>query len=210
MASMALMSIRGVDDGIGLYKFLREIVDDTWLERLIDSPMLLINMVAEEGNIDLSNNPKSEELIREFPALINPETLLDRCLKEIMATAPEELGSSHFRIYLLEELNPPKQVLSPDLQPEQVIKHMLKGLESFSIDEKLEWLRTDDTRDSAVSGCNYVIKTLAGLCELDYTAFKGLGSSSVRVLVEAGLDKRKLPRMNGRDKGHLISEELGL
>jgi hypothetical protein len=32
----------------------------------------------------------------------------------------------------------------------------------------------------------------------------------VRALAEAGLDKRRLPRMNNRDKGILVLEEMGL
>lgn len=214
LANMALVSIRGVDDGIGLYNFLRTKVGNTWLEPLIDSPLLMINMIAEEGKVDLRSrqnlNATPEQQGRGIRALISPETLLDRCLKEIMATAPNELGASHFRIFLLEELHPPKQVLSPGIQPEQVIKHMLQGLESFSIPASAESLRGEATSDSAMNGCNYVIKTLASRYELDYQAFKGLGSLSIRALVEAGLDKRKLPRMNNRDKGHLISGELGL
>jgi hypothetical protein len=213
-ANMAMVNIRGVDDGLGLYNFLRNKTFNTWLAPLFDSPLLLINMIAEQGKVDLRTRQDFKATPEQrgvgISVLNNPETLLDRCLKEIMATTPNEMGASHFRVFLLEKLNPPKQVLCKDLQPEQVIKHMLQGLEGFSVHESTEWLRSSDTHESAVNGCNYVIKTLAGLYDLDYAAFKGLGSSSVKVLVEAGLDKRKLPRMNGRDKGRVLSEELGL
>jgi hypothetical protein len=64
--------------------------------------------------------------------------------------------------------------------------------------------------DLVLRGCNYVIDTLAKRFEFDYMAFSGLNSNSVRVLAEAGLDKRRLPRMNVRDRGHLVSQELGL
>lgn len=215
-ATMTMVAADGIiKEGMDMYQFLHEKVTDTWLAPLLDSPLLLINLVAEEQVIDFSNESQGLKLpppqhIYDFHVLNSPETLLDRCLKEIMATAPEQLGASHFRIFLLGEWNPPSQVLSPELKPELVIKHMLQGLEHFSIHESAEDFRDEDTNKFPLKGCDYVIKTLASRYDLDYKALTGISSLGVRVLVEAGLDKRKLPRMNHRDKGHLISEELGL
>jgi hypothetical protein len=215
LSTMAYVTAQGVDDGIGMYKFLRKNVTDTWLEPLLRSPLLLINLVADEQFISFDSdipdpNLSPKQHYYDIAVLDNPETLFDRCLKEIMATPADQLGASHFRVFLLDELRPPVQELSPDLVPEQVIKHMLEGLESFCIHESLEALRQEETNDVPFQGCNYVIKRLESRYELDYKAFEGLGSRSIRTLVEAGLDKRRLPRMNSRDKGHVISEELGL
>ena len=200
LSSMTLVNAEAVNDGVGMYNFLMEKVTDTWLEPLLDNPLLLINLVAEDRAIQYGG----------YSVLDNPETLLDRCLKEIMATPPNQLGASHFRIFLLDKMSPPEQVLPADIKPERIIRHMLLGLESFAVPESVEDLRDKETNEFPFKGCNYVIKTLARHHEFDYQVFKGLGSRSIRVLVEAGLDKRKLPRMNNRDKGHLISEELGL
>jgi hypothetical protein len=200
LSNLALVNAEGVVDGKGIYNFLRDKAGDTWLEPLFENPLLLINLVAEDGPVQYGN----------FAVLDRPESLLDRCFKEIMATPSDQLGFTHFGIFLLNAMDPPEQVLSPDLKPESVIRHMLQGLDGYSLPASTQEFRSEHMNDAALQGCKYVIKTLMARYELDYRALKGISSLGVRVLVEAGLDKRQLPRMNNHDKSRLLSEELGL
>jgi hypothetical protein len=120
------------------------------------------------------------------------------------------MGASYFQLYHLADTDMPEPVFSAGFRPEPIIVHMLKGFEHLSLRDIRSHHKGLVVDDLVLRGCNYVIDTLAKRFEFDYMAFSGLNSNSVRVLAEAGLDKRRLPRMNVRDRGHLVSQELGL
>jgi hypothetical protein len=78
------------------------------------------------------------------------------------------------------------------------------GSAEFEFEEK------EDIQMISMAGCKAVMQRLAKSSHINYSAFKNLRSDQVAVLVEAGLDIRKLPNMNNRDRGRALDIEMGL
>jgi hypothetical protein len=197
------------------YMFLTKKLHGTWLETHVQTPRLLINLVSDD-NFEIVLEKLREQGIEyvdhadDFADLVKAPDTLNQWLEDIMATEPQELSLSHFNIFRLENYEMPEQTFSNRWRPEEVIRHMLEGMELFVAKNVEEIPGKRKIDGQAFDGCVYVTKTLASRHELDYKAFSGASSLSIRVLAEAGLDKRRLPRMNYKDKGILVSAELGL
>jgi hypothetical protein len=215
LRSLTLDSDDFYDNGVPLYQALSRSTSGTWLEPLLNDPKLLINLISDDTYEDaylswklLENGAKIP--LEEFSRLIRNPRMLDHWLREIMSVEPHELGLSHFKIFLLENMKLPEQLITIANTPEQIIKHVLTGLEQFArpFASKTESKAMVD--EQVFSGCVYLVKALSSRYKLDYAALTGIGSLGIRALAEAGLDKRRLPKMNYRDKGILVSQELGL
>ena len=197
------------------YNFLEKRIKGTWLEAHVFTPMLLINLVSDDDFENVLEKLREQGVdytyqADDFVDLVKTPNTLNQWLADIMASEPQALGLSHFQIYHLERYQLPMQILSDHWQPEVIILHVLKGLELFVTNDSDQNLPKRQLDAQAFQGCVYVAKTLASRHELDYKAFSGVSSMSIRVLAEAGLDKRRLPRMNNRDKGILVLQEMGL
>jgi hypothetical protein len=203
--TMAADSFDG--DGVKNYCYLCNLKQGSWLAPLDTDPKLFINLISSDS---FEKELSDWSFAGEVTDMVRNTGTLDYWLRDIMSTKPEDLGLSHFRIYRLGKMNLPKQVITPPFAPEQVLTHMLAGLESFVVPNGSKNARNLEGEDQAMKGAIFLAKTLASRYELDYIAFASVSSLGVRVLAEAGLDKRRLPRMNYRDKGILVSAELGL
>jgi hypothetical protein len=215
LSGMALASSLYLHNGNELYNALRAKVTGTWLEPLNDNLHLIISLMGTDNqftSFSLSRSLQNKAFAENggVKRKVQHKTLLEHCLQAMLNVPAHEMGVSHFQIYLLDSANLPEPEFSDGFKPEPIIVHMLKGLEDFSLSEKHQIERAPMIDEFVVKGCTYVAETLAKHFELDYKAFTGLGSRGVRVLAEAGLDKRRLPRMNNRDRGDLVSQELGL
>jgi hypothetical protein len=190
-------------------------VIDSWLEPLRHNPHLVISLMGTDNlftlpSVKASINANNSAQAIGVPSPVRSEEVLEHCLNALLVVAPDEIGASYFQLYHLAETDMPEPVFSAGFKPEPIIVHMLKGFEHLSLRDIRSHHKGLVVDDLVTKGCTYVINLLAKRFELDYTAFSCLSSNSVRVLAEVGLDKRRLPQMNSRDKGHVISEELGL
>jgi hypothetical protein len=215
LSGMVLDVAIHLNDGKGLVKMLWNSVIDSWLEPLRHNPHLIISLMGADNlftvrsvkaSIDANNSAQASGV----PSPVQSEAIFEHCLNALLDVDPEEMGASYFQLYHLADTDMPEPVFSAGFRPEPIIVHMLKGFEHLSLRDIRSHHKGLVVDDLVLRGCNYVIDTLAKRFELDYMAFSGLNSNSVRVLAEAGLDKRRLPRMNVRDRGHLVSQELGL
>jgi hypothetical protein len=209
------VSLAGADyDAYGMYYFFEKRVCGTWLESIANNPQFIISFFKDDYQPQALHKalfPNSrwkgdlEQL--EFS---QAHEIFQNWLDAMVKVPIEEIGASQFNIHSLKQFSMPEIVFSEGFKPEPVILHLLKGFESFSLPDKGGAQRDTRLDEWANESCVYVVKTLASRFELDCKAFADLGSNSIRILAEAGLDKRHLPRMNARDRGLLVSQELGL
>lgn len=197
-------------DGFWIFNFFKNSVAGTWLEPISKNPHFILSVLGHD-HIDSTYNAFFPASSSEFdPDYPEASGLLQICLDALMSVPPEEMGASHFQTWLIGQMDIPSQIFSRDFKPEPVLVHLLKGFESFSLPAEGGPVRDIRLDEAATRTCIYVAKVLAKRFELDYQAFSGLSSKCVRLLAEAGFDKRRLPRMSSRDRGHVVSQELGL
>lgn len=200
-------------DGYSIFNFFKKSVADTWLEPIAENPQFIVSVLGCHHPLTLNeaffpNSTWQGEL--DHPDLAQASGILQRCLETMMNVPIDEMGASHFQIHLIESFDFTHQTFSKGFKPEPILIHLFKGFESYSLPETRGLQRDFRLDDAALKTCLYVTKTLESHFELDYKAFERLSSNCIRLLAEAGLDKRRLPRMNNRDRGHLVSQELGL
>jgi hypothetical protein len=194
LRSMVWLASSNIDDGSKLFSFLEEKLSGTWLESVLTSKILKLHL--------LSSDSQSGELLRD-------NKLSQSIFQEIMAITPGEMGFAQFHAISGKEHGLPPQSFDEDFAREAFICHLLTGLQCFMADVRL----SEDSMcmvNTATLHCKEVIGLLAAVHEFDYAQFKELNSAGLRVLVDAGLDMRRLPRMNARDRGRLLEDELGM
>lgn len=197
-------------DGFWIYNFFKGSVAGTWLEPIYKNPHFILGVLGHDHLDTLYTAFFQTDGFPREPDYAEASGILQICLDALMSVPPDEMGASHFQTWLIGRMDIPTQIFSSDFKPEPVLVHLLKGFESFSLPEEGGPVRDIRLDEAATRTCIYVAKVLAKRFELDYQAFSGLSSKCVRLLAEAGLDKRRLPRMSSRDRGHVVSQELGL
>jgi hypothetical protein len=197
-------------DRYWIFNFFKNSVAGTWLEPISKNPNFILSVLGHEylDTLYMAFFPESSSTSK--PDYAEASGILQICLEALMHVPPDEMGASHFQTWLVGRLNISAQVFSKDFKPEPVLVHLLNGFESFSLPAEGGPVRDIRLDEAATRTCIYVAKVLAKRFELDYQAFSGLSSKCVRLLAEAGLDKRRLPRMSSKDRGHVVSQELGL
>lgn len=183
---------------------------NTWLSPLLDSIVLQINMIGTVATRVAEINKNRHH----YPAVFRqPEKVITHLYDEISQVPPHEIGLAQFNALSFpqrQDLLLPKQVVDPAIDREGLITHLLEGLDSFRGDPTKHTKEQRAIQNIATDGVTSVIKTLAPLGAFDYSRFKDVSSSSARLLVMAGLDAKRLPAMNRRDKGQLLEDGLGL
>lgn len=209
LRGMTVASSEHITDGLSVHVYLHKNLKGTWLEQLVKSDVLQLNLLGSDDTIDViaKLNPNSEE----NGSLWNDQDRLgERVFREILGTPAERIGVAHFDAvgYLERVIGP--QDYSCDLPREKVLSHLLQGLSHLLGKEGLCTEEIDEVREFAVKNCKNAVRLLGAGYEFDYQAFRGVPSAGARVLAEAGLDLKKLPRMTNRDRGRVLENDLGM
>lgn len=211
LMSMTVGTEVDATQGIDVLSFLKTEASDSWLSEINKSCILKLNMM------DCSDQDDFKEDLKQRPRLfvelwMNQETLFERLLGEIIDTPINSIGAHHFkainRFSAIEGVL--EQQVYPTLNREAAISHLMRAMENLLEGASIEPTHKEDVRYVAQTACKATTRKLSNGHDLDYSAISGICSASVKVLVEAGLDIRRLPKMNTRDKGRLLEDDLGL
>lgn len=209
LRGMTVASSLNITDGLGMHVYLQQNLKGTWLEPVLSSDVLKLNLLGSNDEVNaiakLNGNFDEDDSLWEDQARLG-----ERVFQEIAQTPIDHIGVAHFDAvgYLGRVVGP--QDYSPSLAREKTLVHLLSGLKRVLGKEKLSTEEIDEVREFAIERCKTAVRLLGHNYEFDYEGFRGLSSIGVRVLAEAGLDLRKLPRMNNRDKGRVLENDLGM
>lgn len=209
LRAMTVASSENITDGLGMHVYIQKNLKGTWLEPVMHSDVLKLNLLGSDGKVDVLAR-LSEGFEENDPLWEDQDRLVERVFMEILATPVERIGVAHFDAvgYLDRVIGP--QDYSPDLPREKALTHLLQGLDHLLGKELLVTKEIDELREFAVKNCKNAVRLLGSNYEFDYQAFRGVPSAGVRVLSEAGLDLKRLPRMSNRDKGRVLENDLGM
>lgn len=135
-------------------------------------------------------------------------TLLGDLSNEILAVPPTEFGTHHFTCLAKFSLNWSNAHTGSNVDVNRLVRHVLESLEQF-LDKKFHGsaaeLHTHATKQTAA-----FLAVSLKLAKPDYSLLNELGSHSQGMLALAGYDIRQFTKMSNRDKGRVLSDELGL
>lgn len=206
---MSLNASESITDGLVIHDYLRQKLPGTWLESVLSSDILKLNILGTDdkpGSIAALNGIHTVENM-----LWNDQACLsERVFREIGDTRVELIGFAHFDAvgYLSNVVG--HQTYPADFPREKILTHLLNGLSNLVGNEALDTEEAEEVRELAVKNSRMAIRLLGHEHDFDYTAFAGVCSLGVRLLAEEGLDMKKLPKMSNRDKGQLLENDLGM
>jgi hypothetical protein len=208
LKSMMVDNSTYIDEPEGFMEFLVDKFEGTWLDGLSLDLVLQINMAG---------STKSDALLYEY-IQANAEVFQgmigdlseSACaiLRNLSARPADEFSLADFHAlpYLIKHAS----TVDASISLESCILNLLRGQDWLMGSAELEFEDKDDIERISMAGCKAVMQRLAKSSHIDYAAFKGLRSDQMAALVEAGLDIRKLPKMNNRDRGRTLDMEMGL
>jgi hypothetical protein len=172
--------------GEDTFKAMESLLDNTRYAPVFDSPLIRLNL--------------------DVPLNTPNQTDVSRLLDLLHTIDPSEFGNMHFKaIYKSIKGGSVHDIRGVDLH--EFLMVALNGLTgTFCTDRKRHY----DLILEAEASVEHLIRFVIKNTEIDYECLQTLSSGSKSMLVSNGLDIKKLPGINRRDKGHLLSDQLGL
>jgi hypothetical protein len=207
LQSMMLDSSQYITESIDMMKFMRERFAGTWLESVTSDPIFQINMVGRA-------QPKIENFINVQHPTVFPQIVgelshaTSKVLNGFCDLSPDEFSLAHFNAlpYLIAH----SSGLDCMVKREACVLSLLKGYDALIGNEHFDFTDKDEVEEIARDGCLAALKKLTVSSDFDYSTLKGVQSEGLMLLVEAGVDVRKLPKMNNRDRGRALEVGMGL
>jgi hypothetical protein len=213
LAAIPDFANRDSGEGVQFLESMRESLDQDRYGHVFDSVVIKLGVLPIHymANVKNERYEQAKSLAqREFCEAGNRIfKLLDDELKDL---APNAWRKRHFAALgtLISEWNVHQDLTGVDLQG--LLIKTLSALEAYKAAEhqnyvgaKIHWC-AEEAEGHAKKLAQFVSKTI----DIDYERLAALPSASKALLVSLGLDLRKLPGINNRDKGALLSEGLGL
>lgn len=190
-----------------IFVHLAEKLPGTWLEPVLSSPSLMLNCIgsADPERI-FERTPGAKEAFA--PLFKDIETLAQRVYDEFMSR-PTPAFQDIDAIRHLERVTEESK-FRPNFSREQYITHLLKCIHRFPGSTDRSMKEVQDVKDQVYDLFKRALNLVHNGKPYDYSGFSGLKSHEVRILVEEGFEMRKLPRMNHRDRGRIVENDLGM
>jgi hypothetical protein len=193
--SLSMQVPENANGSAPLLDFVNKKLKGSWLEPILTSDILKLNLL---GLTRLSYDWK------------NRESLLQSVCNEILDTPTHNLGFAQFVALYLTRAIHGKHLLDQDFNRERFLVHLLDGMQCFIGSARSMSDGTEHIHKAVIKDCRGAIQQLSIDHQFDYAQFEGMPSSGIRLLIDEGLDKRRLPRMSNADRGRLLEDELGL
>ena len=180
---------------------------------VIQSMLLKLNVLPVRAADKLRDDSILSILIPSFDEFDeHPDQVFKRLYDEIKELSPAEYRKPHFQAIsiMINDWRKPQDLSKADWQGFLITA--LAALEHYQATTHYDknGYSTDYYKDLAVAS----VKALCGLvshhCNVDYTRFSDIPSASKVFLAANGFEIKKLPGINRRDKGHLLSDGMGL
>ena len=204
--SMKIDCVENLDNGDPMIEFMQKHFTGTWLEPLTIDPLLKLNLIGRDRafSIHIAEHP---ELFAELQNRSGEH--INNLYRSLSAMPPSDFGYEVFSA-LPYFIRHPKS-LDPAFDREAFVAHALNGLDSYlGVENTVLFEDKDKIHEYSIDTCLRLIKSFVDPVTVDYSKFKGVSSRSILLLKQAGLDIKRLPAMNNRDRGRALEMEIGL
>jgi hypothetical protein len=186
-------------DGADKAALYLPLLDQNTFKDVIDSKVLRINLLEYPVVGQFKTSPFHEM----------DETRLFRDLSdELMAIAPEDLRTHHFRSLSIFAKHWPKAHKATDVDINGLVVHMVKGLQCFlEAPCPVDKSKHDELASTRVGR---FIKLAARLTPPDYERLNQMSSECKRIMCLNGYKIAEFSGMSYQDKGQVLDDALGL
>lgn len=180
-------------------------IRNSMIFKLNAMPLERIEKIKED-NLDEHLGTGTDQFFNE------PQTIFASLSKELMGVAPEDFRKGHFRAIgeFLEHRVHEQDLAQVDLNA--VLLKAMQGLEAYQATIHFDYKGTPNEK-LKVQAQDHIARLISWLepkMDMDYGSFARLSSSSQAMLASSGFDIKQLPNMTRRDRGEVLSNQLGL
>jgi hypothetical protein len=200
-------------DGAELLEVMRRELDPTRYGHIFESMVLKLCTLPIQNMAGVKNNEYIQVVdVSEREFFESGDKILMRLNDELKYLAPHAWRKRHFEAIgkLIAEWDVPQDLTDVDLQHLLVLT--VTALDAYKAAGHLDYLgnRLTWCENVAEKHVGKLVEFVSKTIDIDYGHLSRLPSGAKALLVSCGLDLRKLPGINNRDKGALLSESLGL
>jgi hypothetical protein len=197
---------------IPVLKGMAMALDPSKFKHALSSMVLKLNAISEKKIDDpvwLPSDPVMDQCLAVFRNA--PDSIFRLLADELCSVKPEDFTSGHFRAMSFLVNRWGAQNLE-GIDTNEVLLKVMEGLETYSQARHCDYRThpTEKFKDMAKARVEAFVKWLSPKMTIDYPVFAKLDSMSKAILASNGFDIRKLPNMTRRDRGVVLTNELGL
>lgn len=199
--------------GLPVLKGIKSTLSSEKYSTLMDSMVLKINATP----LDRIYRPNSLE-VEDLEGSGAEELFYDqgsifgKLATELINIEPENFRKGHFQAIstFLGNVKHDQDLTSVDLNA--TLLAIMRGLEAYQATPHYQFngKNTDEHKIMAAVVVDKLVGWLTPKMNIDYSSFAGLSSPMKAILGSNGFDVRKLPNMTRQDRGHVLSDQLGL
>lgn len=201
--------------GVGLSTTIRisQKLDKYRYKSIRECMILKLSLIEKETLEDTTKSNPGLVSDSCFDDLLkNRELIFSKFGSDLLNVRPEDFRKGHFRA--LENI-PVHCVNDQDLSAidtHGLLTHVIQGWSAYRATTHLNFLKQPDDglhKDSDTAVMSF-LSWLTPQMDIDYTRLAELSSEAKAILAKSGLDIKKLPGMNQRDKGEVLMNSLGI
>lgn len=201
------------EGGIETLGRMQQHLDQSKYGAVIDSMTIKLNLMPYDVSTGTFARLDAQACPPCFEDFIHSDsTIFKRLHDELIGLAPSTFRHSHFGAIskAIDAVNSPQDITGVDIP--QLLKTVFLALEAYG--SKTHYTVVGSTTRKHVEQAAQDVSTLIRFAskqkDLDYSRLQDLPSASKAFLASNGFDVKKLPGMNRRDKGQVLSDSLGL
>lgn len=135
-------------------------------------------------------------------------SLFEDLANELFTVPEHGFDSYHFKALASFAMKWPKAHRGDDFDLNKLVYHVMRGLEHF-LDKDFAG-NVVAFQDTAITRAGLFLEVAVKLAEPNYKLLNRLNAQSQGLLVISGYDIRRLTKMTYKDKGRVLSDELGV
>lgn len=191
---------RGTEvDGADTAALYLPLLDQNKFKDVIDSKVLRINLLEYPVEGKFKTSPFHE---------VDETSLFRELNDELMAIAPEDLRTHHFRSLSVFAKHWPRAHKAPDVDVNGLVIHMVQGLQRFlEAPCPVDKSKHDELANQRLGR---FIKLAARLTPPDYERLNQMSSECKRIMCLNGYKIAEFSGMSNQDKGRVLDDALGL
>lgn len=192
---------------------IRMALDEDKYSQVRNSMLLKINAVTFEGASSITKADPEKILSAGVGQFVDaPQSIFASLCKDLMATEPHDFRKGHFLAIgeFVKHLAHEQDHDQVDMN--DVLLKVIRGLEAYQATDHYDYrgILHDKLKITAKDRVETLVAWMAPRMSADYKLLSKLDSSSQAMLASNGFDIKQLPNMTRRDRGEVLSNQLGL
>lgn len=218
LSSLSQSGGSSVNEGLRMLRGLHYgLYENGEFKKLLDKPSMRMGATSVTyTNISRSISPDAitEDVFQDF--ILEKDLFLAKLSSELDLLEPSEVLIQHFRaLGSLGQAGAGYPTQKTDgLNIGELIHKVFSGLDAYiglsSPDISIDDLYINDLMKEAIDEADSFASTINKDSNIDYKMLSGLSSTSKSILAKNGFDIKKLPGMTMKDKGNVLSSQLGI